>query len=150
MAHVERFVGPLLFGRDRRLREARALLASAAPASIALGASDAGAGAGAGGDRGGGPRSRRACGASRRARAALALGRGAFTLGTARARRTTEPLRAPPLTLAGRLPAQRGAVVALDLAAGGAAGAAFAQWPEFHNGVARGLALAAAARAPRG
>jgi len=76
--------------------------------------------------------------------AALALGRGAFTLGTARSRRT-EPLRVPPLTLAGRLPAQRGAVVALDLAAGGAAGAAFAQWPEFHNGVASGLALSARA-----
>ena len=36
-------------------------------------------------------------------------------------------------------------MVALDLAAGGAAGAAFAQWPEFHNGVASGLALSARA-----
>ena len=139
MAHVERFVGPLLFSRDRRLREARALLASAAPASIALGAAEAG-GAGEGGDP--------EVVVAQQARlwslaprtAALALGRGAFTLGTARARRT-ERIKTPPLTLAGRLPAQRGAVVALDLAAGGAAGAAFARWPEFHNGVASGLAL---------
>ena len=145
MAHVERFVGPLLFGRDRRLREARALLASAAPASIALDAAGAG-GAGEGGDP--------EVVVAQQARlwslaprtAALALGRGAFTLGTARVRRT-ETLRVPPLTLAGRLPAQRGAVVALDLAAAGDAGAAFARWPEFHNGVASGLALSARAGA---
>ena len=144
MAHVERFVGPLLFGRDRRLREARALLASAAPASIALGASDAGAGAGEGGDPEAVVAQQARLWSLAPRTAALALGRGAFTLGTARSRRT-EPLRVPPLTLAGRLPAQRGAVVALDLAAGGAAGAAFAQWPEFHNGVASGLALSARA-----
>ena len=104
MAHVERFVGPLLFGRDRRLREARALLASAAPASIALGASDAGAGAGAGGDPGGG----RAAGAPVEPRAAhggAALGRGAFTLGT-RARAAHGAAARAALTLAGRLPAR--------------------------------------------
>ena len=138
MAHLERFVGPLLFGRDRRLREARALLASATPASIALGSVDSATGEGGDPEVVVAQQARLWSLAPRTA--ALAIGRGAFTLGTARARRT-ETLRVPPLTLAGRLPAQRGAVVALDLQAAGAAGADFARWPEFHNGVAAGLAL---------
>jgi anaphase-promoting complex subunit 1 len=44
--------------------------------------------------------------------ACLSVGRGAFTLGTARAR-PTEALRVPTLTLAGCLPAQRNATVGL-------------------------------------
>ena len=72
--------------------------------------------------------------------AALSVGRGAFTLGTDRAR-PTEALRVPTLTFAGFLPAQRNATVKLDLAAASAGG--FYGWPEFHNGVAAGLALAA-------
>ena len=73
--------------------------------------------------------------------AALSVGRGAFTLGTDRAR-PTEALRVPTLTFAGFLPAQRNATVKLDLAAA-SAGSDFSRWPEFHNGVAAGLALAA-------
>ena len=75
---------------------------------------------------------------------ALAVGRGAFTLGTSRAR-PTESLRVPTLTLAGCLPAQRGATVKLDLAAASPS-TDFTAWPEFHNGTAAALCSAACNR----
>ena len=146
MSHLESYVGPLLFGRDRRLREVRALLSSARPTPILLGGLEGGGG---GADGGGGEGGDAEAVSAQQARlwslaprtSALAIGRGAFTLGTARAR-PTEALKIPTLTLAGCLPAHRNAVVKLDLAAVGE-GAAFTLWPEFHNGAAAGFALAA-------
>ena len=144
MGHLEAYVGPLLFGRDRRLREVRALLESARPTAIWTAGSDGGGqGGGQGGD--GDPEAVTAQQARLWSLAprtsALAVGRGAFTLGTSRAR-PTESLRVPTLTLAGCLPAQRGATVKLDLAAASPS-TDFTAWPEFHNGAAAGLALAA-------
>ena len=144
MGHLEAYVGPLLFGRDRRLREVRALLESTRPTAIWTAGSDGGGqGGGQGGD--GDPEAVTAQQARLWSLAprtsALAVGRGAFTLGTSRAR-PTESLRVPTLTLAGCLPAQRGATVKLDLAAASPS-TDFTAWPEFHNGAAAGLALAA-------
>ena len=140
MAHVESYVGPLLFGRDRRLREVRALLGSATPAPISAGGGDGGGGGGDGDPEAVVAQQARLWSLAPRT-AALSVGRGAFTLGTDRAR-PTEALRVPTLTFAGFLPAQRNATVKLDLAAA-SAGSDFSRWPEFHNGVAAGLALAA-------
>ena len=146
MGHLEAYVGPLLFGRDHRLREVRALLESARPTPISLG-SDGGGGGAAGGGQGGDGDPEAVTAQQARLwslaprTSALAVGRGAFTLGTSRAR-PTESLRVPTLTLAGCLPAQRGATVKLDLAASSPS-TDFTAWPEFHNGAAAGLALAA-------
>ena len=148
MGHLETYVGPLLFGRDHRLREVRALLESARPTPISLGSDGGGGGGGATGGGQGGDGDPEAV-TAQQARlwslaprtSALAVGRGAFTLGTSRAR-PTESLRVPTLTLAGCLPAQRGATVKLDLAAASPS-TDFTAWPEFHNGAAAGLALAA-------
>ena len=76
MAHLEAYVGPLLFGRDRRLREVRALLSSASPAPIASGGGGdgAGEGEGGGGDAEASARQRLPRAAHRRAR----VGRGAL------------------------------------------------------------------------
>ena len=57
----------------------------------------------------------------------------------------TEPLDIPQLCLLGMLPEQQNAVFELDLsqstpAPGGGASADFTAWPEFHNGVAAGMA----------
>ena len=145
MGHMEAYVGPLLFGRDHRVREVRALLESACPTPISLGVD--GGGGGGGGQGGGGDDPEAVTAQQARLwslaprTSALAVGRGAFTIGTSRAR-PTESLRVPTLTLAGCLPAQRGATVKLDLSAASAS-ADFTAWPEFHNGAAAGLALAA-------
>ena len=120
------------------------MLSSASPAPIASG----GGGDGAGEGEGGGGDAEAV--SAQQARlwllaprtAALALGRGAFTMGTRRAE-ATESLVAPRLTFAGCLPAQRNATVELDLGSS-PGGEAFCRWPEFHNGAAAGLALAAA------
>ena len=56
----------------------------------------------------------------------------------------TEPLKVPKLCFSGTLPAQRNAVLRLDLNANPKAKTDFTDWPDFHNGVASGLALKAA------
>ena len=146
MSHLARFIGPLLFARDLRLREVRFLLGSSSPTPISLSSENDHPGDGSEtGDPEAVVAQQQRLWALAPRTAALAVGRGAFTLGTARCR-PTETLKIPVLTLAGCLPAQRGAVVALDLTASGTAGAEFTHWPEFHNGVASGLALAAQAR----
>lgn len=65
----------------------------------------------------------------------------------------TEPLGIPELNLSGLLPEQQNAVVKLDLALtapapGGGATADFTAWPEFHNGVAAGMAILQLALCP--
>ena len=116
------------------------LLGSATPAPISAGGGDGGGGGGDGDPEAVVAQQARLWSLAPRT-AALSVGRGAFTLGTDRAR-PTEALRVPTLTFAGFLPAQRNATVKLDLAAA-SAGSDFSRWPEFHNGVAAGLALAA-------
>jgi anaphase-promoting complex subunit 1 len=127
-------VGPLRFGRDKRLSETRRLLCSAAPVPIRLGE----------GAEGGDPEHATASQTRLWALAArtcaLPLGRGAFTLATSRPL-PTEALPVPKLVLSGQLPAAHNAVMALDLAAVSAP-PDFLVWPEFHNGVAAGLRLA--------
>jgi anaphase-promoting complex subunit 1 len=134
MEEVSSFVGPLRFGRDKRLCEARRLLCSATPVPIRLGE----------GAEGGDPEHATASQTRLWALAArtcaLPLGRGAFTLATSRPL-PTEALPLPRLLLSGALPAAHNAVVALDLAAAGAP-PDFLVWPDFHNGAAAGLRLA--------
>ena len=144
MSHIEKHVGPLLFHKDRRLREVRQLLGSASPTPISLSNSLDQNGSDNGGDPEAVVAQQQKLWSLAPRTASLAVGRGAFTLGTNRCR-PTETLQIPTLTLAGCLPQQRGAVVALDLTASGASGTEFQHWPEFHNGVASGLALAAKA-----
>ena len=68
---------------------------------------------------------------------ALSVGRGIFTLSTARSL-LTEAIPIPPLVLAGRKQSNN-ASVSLDVMP---LPSDFSQWPEFHNGVAAGLRLA--------
>eukprot|EP00741_Cyanophora_paradoxa_P009719 tig00001623_g9416.t1 len=70
---------------------------------------------------------------------ALPVGRGAYTLGTGPAG-AVEALPVPPLSLAGRVP-PNDATIQLDAAA---LPPDFLTWPDFHNGAAAGLRLAAA------
>ncbi|GJP44122.1 hypothetical protein CLOM_g3524 [Closterium sp. NIES-68] len=68
---------------------------------------------------------------------ALPLGRAAFTFATAQPA-MTQALSVPKLVLAGRLTAQNDATVGLDGSLGNLS--ELTTWPEFHNGVAAGLA----------
>ena len=135
LEHLEEFVGPLRFPRDYRIRELRAILSTASPVPLELGEGENAAGDTDG--QGTQHQSRLIMLATRTA--ALPVGRGAATLGTVVAK-PTEALQTPTLCFAGSLPTQQHAVVNLDLTAPDAP-KDFANWPEFHNGAASGLAL---------
>ena len=162
MDHIEAFVGPLRFPKDRRIVEVRNLLATARPAPIYLGTSSASNADGMDDDQEGQNTStvneddpnaasdpdavtqQQAKLWARATRTSAApVGRGAATLRTLRPK-PTEPLKVPKLCFSGTLPAQRNAVLRLDLNANPKAKTDFTDWPDFHNGVASGLALKAA------
>ena len=162
MDHIEAFVGPLRFPKDRRIVELRNLLATARPAPIYLGNPNASNVDGDDDDQEGQNTSavteddpnaasdpdavtqQQAKLWARATRTSAApVGRGAATLRTLRPK-PTEPLKVPKLCFSGTLPAQRNAVLRLDLNANPKAKADFTDWPDFHNGVASGLALKAA------
>jgi anaphase-promoting complex subunit 1 len=134
MEDMARVVGPLRFGRDARLLEVRRLLCSALPVPVRLGEG------GEGGDAEQVSATQARLWAQAARTCALPLGRGAYTLATARPL-PTEALPVPRLVLAGALPAAHNATMALDLAAAGAP-PDFTLWPDFHNGAAAGLRLA--------
>lgn len=129
------------FAKDLRLMEVERLLASDVPVPIALGADQE-------------PGDPELVTAQQSRLLALAcrtmarpLGRGALTLGTVQPL-PTQGLGVPPLALGGRLTQHNDAVTALATSAlpeasGGGAMCDLSAWPEFHNGVAAGLRLAA-------
>jgi hypothetical protein len=162
MDHIEAFVGPLRFPKDRRILELRNLLATAKPAPIYLGNPNDMGTEGLDDDQDAQNRlnaseddpnsasdpdavtQQQAKLWARATRTSAApVGRGAATLRTLRPK-PTEPLRMPKLCFSGTLPAQRNAVLRLDLNANPKAKADFTDWPDFHNGVASGLSLKAA------
>ena len=159
MDHIEAFVGPLRFPKDRRIVELRNLLATARPAPIYLGnpntsnvddMDDDQEGQNASNVNEDDPNAASDPDAVTQQQAKLwaratrtsaaPVGRGAATLRTLRPK-PTEPLKVPKLCFSGTLPAQRNAILRLDLNANPKAKADFMDWPDFHNGVASGLAL---------
>eukprot|EP00898_Chlorokybus_atmophyticus_P000905 jgi/Chlat1/1815/Chrsp135S02131 len=127
------------FGRDMRVRDIRALLQSSLPAPVCT---DANPAASDGPDLVARQQARLWRLAARTT--ALPVGRGAFTLGTWQPL-LTEALTVPKLNLSGRLPKQQNAVINLDTHGASVAATDLASWPEFHNGAAAGMQVAASA-----
>ena len=73
---------------------------------------------------------------------ALPAGRGAFALGSLTPL-PTEPVQIPQLNLSGRLPHQNNANISLEFPSPGPSAQEVLVWPEFHNGIAAGIRLAA-------